>query len=82
MRRSSSTGPDAGEVDGLRARLAEVGFDDVRAYEEWVAWAADERLPVERLPNYERLVHPEWLRDVLDGGGRKPRLWDATSCST
>ena len=61
-------GSGAGEVDGLRARLAEVGFDDVRAYEEWVTWAADDRLPVERLPNYERLVHPEWLRDVLDGG--------------
>ena len=61
-------GSAAGEVDELRARLAAVGFDDVRAYEEWLRWAADERLPVERLPNYERLVHPDWLRDVLDGG--------------
>lgn len=61
-------GSAPGEVDGLRARLAEVGFDDVRAYEEWLTWTADDRLPVERLPNYERLVHPEWLRDLLDGG--------------
>ena len=57
-------GSGADEVDALRARLAEVGFDDVRAYEEWFTWAADDRLPVDRLPNYERLVHPEWLRDA------------------
>ena len=24
--------------------------------------------PIERLPNYERLVHTDWLRQVLDGG--------------
>ena len=61
-------GSDPGEADVLRVRLAEVGFDDVRLYEEWATWAADERRPVDRLPNYERLVHPEWLRDLLDGG--------------
>jgi thiosulfate/3-mercaptopyruvate sulfurtransferase len=32
-----------------------------------VAWAADETLPVERLPRYEALVHIPWLRDVLAG---------------
>ena len=35
--------------------------------------------PVDRLPNYERLVHPEWLRDLLDGGRPEPRLREATS---
>jgi thiosulfate/3-mercaptopyruvate sulfurtransferase len=32
------------------------------------AWAADEALPIERLPNYDKLVHTWWLRQVLDGG--------------
>jgi molybdopterin synthase sulfurtransferase len=30
--------------------------------------AADPALPVERLANYEKLVHSEWLRLLLDGG--------------
>ena len=29
---------------------------------------ATRTLPVERLPNYERLVHPAWLEQVLAGG--------------
>ena len=32
------------------------------------AWAADPSLPLERLPNYDKLVHIAWLRDVLAGG--------------
>jgi molybdopterin synthase sulfurtransferase len=34
----------------------------------WAAWAADDRLPVERLPRYERLIHVDWLRQLLAGG--------------
>ena len=32
------------------------------------AWAARPDLPVESLPNYEKLVHPDWLRELIDGG--------------
>ena len=34
----------------------------------WPAWAADATLPLERLPNYDKLVHTAWLRELLDGG--------------
>ncbi len=58
--------------DGARAlldRLAVLGYSGVRIYEDgWNTWAEEESLPVERLPRYERLVHVEWLRDVLAGG--------------
>jgi thiosulfate/3-mercaptopyruvate sulfurtransferase len=33
----------------------------------WAAWAADEKLPVERLAKYDKLVHAGWLRQLLDG---------------
>ena len=33
----------------------------------WAGWAADDRRPVEHLPGFRQLVHPAWLRDVLDG---------------
>jgi thiosulfate/3-mercaptopyruvate sulfurtransferase len=57
------------DVLAVQARLAELGYPSVRRYEHgWAEWAADQALPVERLANYEKLVHPDWLRQLLDGG--------------
>src|SRR5207244_11546067 len=40
----------------------------VRTYESgWAKWTANQTLPVERLPNYDKLVHTGWLRRLLDG---------------
>jgi molybdopterin synthase sulfurtransferase len=59
-------GPD--EVSSAAARLGDLGYAAVRVYEQgWGAWAADEGSPVERLANYRRLVHTDWLRQLLDG---------------
>ena len=61
-------GDDAAGINAFVGRLADVGLDGVRVYEEgWPAWAADPDLPLERLPNHDRLVHIDWLRDVLAG---------------
>jgi 3-mercaptopyruvate sulfurtransferase SseA len=59
-------GQDAGAV---AARLLELGIENVRVYAGgFAAWAADASLPLERLTRYDRLVHIDWLRDVLAGG--------------
>ena len=56
------------DVSAVRTRLTDLGLADVRVYEHsWEEWAADDALPVERLPNYEKLVHTEWLRRLLEG---------------
>jgi len=56
------------DVLEFRTRLTDLGRTDVRIYEHgWAKWAADETLPVERLPNYDKLVHTDWLRRLLDG---------------
>jgi molybdopterin synthase sulfurtransferase len=61
-------GDDPAGIDAFVARLTEVGLDGVRVYEDgWPAWSADPQLPLERLPNHDRLVHIDWLRDVLAG---------------
>ena len=61
-------GDGAEDVAGLANRLRERGHQGVRVYEPgWPAWAADESLPIERLPNYDKLVHTEWLRQLIDG---------------
>jgi len=58
----------ADDVSAVRDRLVDLGHTGVRTYGAgWAEWAADEALPVERLPNYERLVHSDWLWKVLDG---------------
>ena len=53
----------------LRTRLAALGQLGVRTYQGgWAEWAAQRSLPVDRLSNYQKLVHPDWLRELLDGG--------------
>jgi molybdopterin synthase sulfurtransferase len=60
-------GPE--DPSGLARRLVDAGHEDVRVFDAgWPAWADDPALPLERLPNYDKLVHTEWLRELLDGG--------------
>ncbi len=62
-------GEGADDVGAAADRLAAVGFDRVGVFEQgWTAWSDDPHQPVERLQRYERLVHPEWLDELLGGG--------------
>jgi len=62
-------GYSADDVAAVEGRLRELGVDDVRTLEGGAqAWAADVSLPIDRLPNYDRLVTIDWLKDVLAGG--------------
>jgi len=61
-------GDGAEDILAMRTRLAELGHTGVRFYEHhWTEWAADVTLPAERLPNYDKLVHAEWLQQMVDG---------------
>ena len=61
-------GEGADDVSLMRGRLGELGHTRVRVYEGgFASWSADESLPVDRLPHYDRLVHTEWLRQLLAG---------------
>ena len=49
-------------------RLANLGFDQVAVLEGGQpAWAAQPDLDLTQLPEYHRLVHPEWLHLLLAG---------------
>ncbi len=62
-------GADPQDPVALETRLAQLGQTAVRIYGGgWAEWAADPTLPVDRLANYEKLVHADWLRELLDGG--------------
>jgi 3-mercaptopyruvate sulfurtransferase SseA len=57
------------DVRTVQTRLEDLRYTRVRRYEHgWRAWAADHLLPVDRLENYDKLVHPLWLRQLLGGG--------------
>ena len=57
------------DVLAVETRLTELGHTRVTSYEHgWAVWAADPALPVERLANYDKLVHSDWLRRLHDGG--------------
>jgi 3-mercaptopyruvate sulfurtransferase SseA len=61
-------GQDVDDARRLVARLSSAGIP-ARALEAgFGAWAADPRLPVEKLQRYDKLVHIDWLGQVLAGG--------------
>lgn len=62
-------GADPDDVSAFRGKLIELGHTGVRIFEDgWPEWAADDTLPLERLANYDRLVHTDWLSQLLAGG--------------
>lgn len=45
------------------------GYPDVFVYDGFEEkWAANEQMPLEKLPRYNHLVYPEWVKTVVEGG--------------
>ena len=61
-------GNDADDATAVAGALERFGIPGARVFGDgFSAWAADEGLPVEKLPKYEKLVTIDWLRQVLAG---------------
>ena len=69
-------GHDAWDAWSFALKLQAWGNEVLVHEGGWAAWAADERLPVERLPRFDRLIHTDWLRELLAGG--RPEHYDGT----
>jgi molybdopterin synthase sulfurtransferase len=68
-------GDGTDDATALRDRLEASGFEHILTYDAgFPAWAADESLPVERLPQYQKLVYTDWLAELIDGG--TPETYD------
>jgi 3-mercaptopyruvate sulfurtransferase SseA len=62
-------GQDADDAEGFAARLGSLAIDGARILDVgFGGWAADASLPIEKLPRHDRLVHIDWLGQVLAGG--------------
>ena len=61
-------GDDSADASAFAVWLTGRGLGDVLVYElGFPAWSADATVPVERLPRYERLVYPDWVRQLVEG---------------
>jgi thiosulfate/3-mercaptopyruvate sulfurtransferase len=61
-------GAGNGDAEAVATSLRALGVDNVRVYADGIAaWAADTDLGLDRLPRHDRLVHIDWLRQVLAG---------------
>jgi len=48
--------------------LRSLGYENVLNYEVGlIEWAKDENLPMDKLANYDKLVHPEWINALVQG---------------
>ncbi len=62
-------GDSADDAEALTIRLDALGVEGARLLPDGLSgWAADPELPLDRLPNYDKLIHIAWLREVLAGG--------------
>ena len=67
-------GHDAWDAWTFALRLEARGHAVLIFEAGWADWAADESLPVERLPRYDRLIHTDWLHELIAGG--RPEGYD------
>jgi thiosulfate/3-mercaptopyruvate sulfurtransferase len=62
------TGYNKLDNETLASHLASLGYSDIRIHlPGMLEWISDKRLPLNYLPRYRHLVHPEWLKQLLDG---------------
>ncbi len=59
-------GSDIEQSAGIASELNRLGHRSL-IYDDLAEWVADIELPLERLPNYQKLVHPEWVSQLLSG---------------
>ncbi len=66
-----------GKESGAMAELLKgLGYDKVLVYEAgMMEWASDKILPMDSLKNYDKLVHPAWINDLING--KNPESYDA-----
>ena len=55
------------EARSMAEKLLDLGYDDLRMYNDFLTeWDVDD-LPLHRLERYKQLVHPEWVKQLIEG---------------
>ncbi|MDP2211497.1 MAG: rhodanese-like domain-containing protein [Candidatus Aquicultor sp.] len=64
-------GKQTAEMAGV---LKGLGYSKILAYNDFMSWTEADSLPMDRLGRYEKLIHPAWLKDLVDG--KMPATYD------
>jgi len=65
---------DLRDAEKVARLLIDRGFKEVNIFEDFMNWSENNDLPLDHLPRYQKLVHPRWLKDLIDG--KKPEHYD------
>ena len=60
-------GYEPDESVAMTKTLRELGFENVLIYSGLAEWAENTDLPMAHLPNYQKLVYPAWLDQLISG---------------
>ena len=72
-------GYDEEDAGSMVEALSEAGFREVRSYHHFIEeWLVDPELPLARLPGFRKLVHADWLQELIRGG--RPGEYDNDAC--
>jgi len=56
-------------------KLLDLGYEHIRIYNDFMQeWLPDSNLPLDRLPRYSRLVHPDWIQKLINN--EEPEEYD------
>ncbi len=61
-------GYNSEKIEKTAKLFKKIGYENLLTYFDFVSeWTTDDKLPMDYLKRYDRLVHPQWLKDVIDG---------------
>jgi molybdopterin synthase sulfurtransferase len=62
------TGDGVNDMEAAAGHLAALGFDSIQIHDGGMqGWLEDPERPVQALPRFRNLVHPAWIKSLLDG---------------
>lgn len=68
-------GYDEGNIRSMAKKLLDLDYTNVRIYLGFsTKWSPNEDLPLDRLERYQQLVHPQWVKQLIDG--ERPPKYD------
>ena len=56
------------EIEKTAKLFKKIGYENLLIYFDFISeWTTNDKLPMDSLKRYDRLVHPQWLKDIIDG---------------